>query len=125
MVSLLTYHVFSKYIDSNRLKIFLEREQRKERTIIIPIKIDLSNNISQVRDLISEKTGIESNKLHVWGIQYDDKQYNLKINQKETLDHYRRDDKNIHGILVKEESKIGRSLIPKRFTKVIPRRNPV
>ena len=125
MVSLLTYHVFSKYIDSNRLKIFLEREKRNERTIIIPIKIDLSNNISQVRDLISEKTGIESNTLHVWGIQYDDKQYNLKINQKETLDHYQRDDKNIHGILVKEESKIGRSLIPKRFTKVIPRRNPV
>ena len=124
-VKIICYNYSSAYIDSNTLVAFLEREQMKGGTAIIPIKVELSNTISEVKDSISTETGINIDKLHLWGIQYDDKQYNLKINDKKRLEHYIKDDKKIHRILVKEESTSGRSFIPEGFTNVISKKNPV
>ena len=67
---------------------------------MIPVQMEEFKNIQELEEKISEDKNIK--KIIVWGIQYDDKQYNFEIDETKPLEYYNEENKTIQYILAKE-----------------------
>ena len=75
-------------------------ENKKGAISMYRVQKELSKTIREIKEDTSKESKI--NKLTVWGIQYDDKQYNLEINESKTLQYYTQETRTIQYIFAKE-----------------------
>ena len=82
------------------LMLVLESKKEKGGISMLPVKMDEFKNIQDLEEKISTAKNIK--KLVVWGIQYNDKEYNFEIDETKPLDYYNQENKTIQYILAKE-----------------------
>ena len=90
------------FVDVDGLTVVLET--KKEGTSMHKFDKDLNKTIGQIKEELSKKT--EAKHLTVWGIQYQNKEYNLEINESKALEYYTSKNKNIQYIFAKESDDV-------------------